>query len=102
MFERSGMHAQQPDWLFAVPSLAEKFYDRSRNLAVKLRSVVERFGACDSDEIFVAQFELNGAGIQLILAEPFRYHLRQLEQHRLELLAIGRVFVESVFVADRF
>ena len=59
-------------------------------------------GSRDGSEVLVAQFQLNGARVQVRFPQAPPHHLGEPHQSRLKLVSIGRVFVISMFVADRF
>ena len=58
--------------------------------------------SCDSREIFVAQFELYRARVEVGFAQPTSDHFREAHQRRFQFWLISSVFVVGMFVADRF
>jgi hypothetical protein len=72
------------------------------NLVVHLRRLVERMRSRDGGEIFVAQFQLQGAREISAFAQAPSYHFAEAHERGLQALGVARVFVEGVLVADRF
>src|ERR1700684_249691 len=72
------------------------------DLVVHLGWLLQRMGPRDGREIFVAQFQLEGARKESALAQPPSHHFAKPHQSGLQALGVARIFVESVFVADRF
>src|SRR5208282_2713479 len=70
------------------------------DFGVELRGSGQAVGAGDGGEIFVAQFELDGASMQLVFAQAAALHFGEPHQGGLNLLHIGGVVVVGVFVAD--
>src|SRR5438105_6799242 len=59
-------------------------------------------GAGDGGEIRIAQLELDGSRLKFLFAQATRHHLREPRQCGFQFVAIGSVFVISVFVTDGF
>ncbi len=58
--------------------------------------------AGDGREIFVAQFQLDGAGVNIGFAQAAADHFGESHQRGFELRRVGGVFVVGVLVADGF
>src|SRR6516162_6709191 len=101
-FERRNVHAEQTDCTSLLPVLAEQHADLGEDFGIELRGFGERVRARDGGEVFVAQLELDRAGVQRMFAQAAGDHFAQTHQGGFELHGIGRVFVESVLVADGF
>jgi len=76
-FERRHVHAQEAHLLPGLPVLTKQRTRLIENFGVDLRGALERVGARDGREIFVAQLQLNGAGVQFVLAQAAAHHLRE-------------------------
>ncbi len=76
--------------------------DLLEDLSVELSGGRQSVGAGDGGEILVAQFELNGAGVELGFAEAAGHHFGKAHQRGFELGDVGGVFVVGVLVADGF
>ena len=63
------MHSKQPHLTPRLPVLAKQCARLFENLGIDLRGVLERVRAGDGREIFVAQLQLHGAGVQLVLPQ---------------------------------
>ena len=100
--ERGCLHAQKSNRHALFPISAEQRAHLLENFRVELGWGRQGMGASECGEIFVAQFELNGARVKPGFAQAAGHHLRKTRQCRLQLGEIGGVFVVGVFVADGF
>ncbi len=67
---------------------------------IELRWRGQRGGAGDSGEVGIAQLQLDGSRVKVVLAQAAAYLFRQVRQGCLQLLLVLCVHVEGVFVAD--
>ena len=101
-FKRRRMNSQQAHLRSFTPVLAKQSAHLFENFGVELCGSGQAMSAGDGGEIFVAEFELDGARVQLMFAQPAAHHLGKPHQGGFDLLGIGGVFVVGVFVADGF
>src|SRR5579872_3590461 len=95
------MNAQQSYLRSFTPVLAKQSAHFLENFGIELCRSSQAMSTGNGGEIFITEFELDGARMQLMLAQPAPHHLRKPHQRRFDLPRISGVFVVSVFVADR-
>src|ERR1019366_343994 len=93
-FEIRRLHSQQSHRRAWLPVIEKQTPRLLKNLVIHLRRLLQRMRSRDGREIFVAQFQLEGARKVSALAQP--------HQRRLQALGVAGVLVERVLVADRF
>src|SRR6266849_7014331 len=96
------MDSQQANLCVPLPVFAEERADVFEDFVVELGGRGQSVGPGDGGEIFVAELELNGAGVEFGFAQAASHHLRQTHQRGFELGGVSGVFVVGVFVADGF
>src|SRR5512147_2703488 len=94
------MHAKEPHRP-AVPVRFKQATYLPVKLGIKLSCLIERSGAGDRSEIFVAELELNSAGEEMVFTEAPPNHLGQVRQRGPDLFTIDCVLVKRVLVTDR-
>src|SRR6267142_6600809 len=83
-FEIRGLHSQQSNRCALFPVLQEEPAHRLVDFGIELRRLLERVGARERREIFVAQLQLDRTCEIASLAQPPAYHLTQPHQRGLQ------------------
>src|ERR1035441_9085091 len=100
--ERGGLHAEKTNLRALLPILAEEGTDLLEDFRVELGWGRQGVRAGDGGEVFIAEFELDRARVEMGFAQAAAHHLGKSHQGGFELAAVGRVFVVGVLVADGF
>src|SRR5258708_30997476 len=94
------MHSEESNVRSLLPVFAEQSADLLEDFRIELRRGRESVGTRQRGEVFVSQLELNGAGVEVGLAQAASNHLRQAHESGFDLSWIRSVFVVGVLVAD--
>src|SRR5579875_1544596 len=86
--ESGGVNAEQAHGRARLPVAAEQFPRLLEEFDVQLGWAAQRMGAGDGGKIRISQFELNGAGVQAMLAEAAAHHFGEARQGGFELRGI--------------
>src|SRR5258708_9097581 len=96
------MHSEESNVRSLLPVFAEQSADLLEDLRIELRRGRESVGTRQRSEVFVAQLELNGAGVEVGLAQAASNHLGQAHERGFDLRGVRCVVVIGVLVADGF
>src|SRR5205085_4733809 len=96
------MDAQQSDLLAALPVFPKKCSYLLEDFCIQLGWNSKRVSAGDGREIFITEFQLHGASMQSMFAQPAAHHFGKTHEGRLQLFAAGCILSESVLMADGF
>src|SRR5271165_4423089 len=100
MVEPGSVNAEQPYFSAFLPIVPEELADFGEDLIVELGTASGRAGPRDGGEVRRPQLELQGAGVETVFAQAPPDLLGQVRERGFELLDVGGVPVEGVFVAD--